>query len=86
MEFSNILNKNKDSQVADLASQSSTHKPNTGFIKSLYTKKVNDDTTEKEAVTTYSEPISKLTPQREHLTDYGFEQAGLAGGNIENFV
>lgn len=57
-----------------------------GFIKSLYTKKVNDENTENEAVATYSEPISKLTPQREHLTDYGFEQAGLAGGNIENFV
>ncbi|MEY5049194.1 MAG: hypothetical protein RLZZ175_2553 [Bacteroidota bacterium] len=86
MSFLDILIKNMDSQVADLATQSSTHKPNTGFIKSLYTKKVNDDTTEKEAVATYSEPISKLTPQREHLTDYGFEQAGLAGGNLENFV
>lgn len=47
---------------------------------------MNDENTENENISTYSEPISKLTPQREHLTDYGFEQAGLANSYVENFV
>lgn len=42
--------------------------------------------TEKPERAIYSEPISKIVPQRTQLADYGFEQAGLANGNIENFV
>ena len=53
-------------------------------IKSLIIDDFNE--AEKPASAMYSEPISKIAPQREMLADYGFEQAGLANGNIENFV
>ena len=76
----------KDNQNTntDLTPKKSIANKVVSHIKSLIIDDFNE--AEKPARAMYSEPISKIAPQREMLADYGFEQAGLANGNIENFV
>ncbi|MEY3500921.1 MAG: hypothetical protein RL308_2590 [Bacteroidota bacterium] len=79
----NTMENNQNTTPA-LAPKKSIANKVVSHIKSLI---IDDfDEAEKPVTAMYSEPISKIAPQREMLADYGFEQAGLANGNIENFV